>query len=199
MEKLRETTFFNEALFRLYCSKFYIKKGDFCLFKIPDKYCFEGNGYAYFQFGDQIKYFINDIEVPKWLYVTPANELNPKDYMLLKNADIKAEFVKKIGIDKLIELGTVVDSYENYPDNEMWAKSEYKIIDMSDIKLAKVVSNIGRPLEFFEYAPYLYMKNQTTGVYHLEGLHPRCKTLYDAIKMRYNGLNIKDYDIKDIK
>ena len=81
----------------------------------------------------------------------------------------------------------------------MWAKSEYKIIDMSDIKLAKVVSNIGRPLEFFEYAPYLYMKNQTTGVYHLEGLHPRCKTLYDAIKMRYNGLNIKDYDIKDIK
>ena len=199
MEKLRETTFFNEALFRLYCSKFYIKKGDFCLFKIPDKYCFEGNGYAYFQFGDQIKYFINDIEVPKWLYVTPANELNPKDYMLLKNADIKAEFVKKIGIDKLIELGTVVDSYENYPDNEMWAKSEYKIIDMSNIKLAKVVSNIGRPLEFFEYAPYLYMKNQTTGVYHLEGLHPRCKTLYDAIKMRYNGLNIKDYDIKDIK
>ena len=167
--------------------------------KIPDKYCFEGNGYAYFQFGDQIKYFINDIEVPKWLYVIPANELNPKDYMLLKNADIKAEFVKKIGIDKLIELGTVVDSYENYPDNEMWAKSEYKIIDMSNIKLAKVVSNIGRPLEFFEYAPYLHMKNQTTGEYHLEGLHPRCKTLYDAIKMRYNGLNIKDYDIKDIK
>jgi hypothetical protein len=70
---------------------------------------------------------------------------------------------------------------------------------MSDIKLAKVVSNDGKALEFFEYAPYLYMKNQTTGEYHLEGLHPRCRTLYDAIKMRYNGLNIKDYDIKDIK
>ena len=203
MEKLRETTFFNEALFRLYCSKFYIKKGDFCLFKIPDKYCFEGNGYAYFQFGDQIKYFINDIEVPKWLYVTPANELNPKDYMLLKNADIKAEFVKKIGIDKLIELGTVVDSYENYPDNEMWAKSEYKIIDMHEIiPPRKIIDRFGKlqgKQKPFKYAPFLYMKNQTTGVYHLEGLHPRCKTLYDALKMRYNGLNINNYEIKGIK
>ena len=43
------------------------------------------------------------------------------------------------------------------------------------------------------------MKNQTTGVYHLEGIHPRCKTLYDALKMRYNGLDIKNYDIRDIK
>lgn len=107
--------------------------------------------------------------------------------------------MKKIGIDRLIKLGTVVDSYENYPDNEMWTKSEYKIIDMSTLVLPKVVSNIGKPLEFFEYAPYLYMKNQTTGTYHLEGLHPRCKTLYDAIKMRYNGLNIQNFEIKDIK
>lgn len=43
------------------------------------------------------------------------------------------------------------------------------------------------------------MKNQTTGVYHLEGIHPSCRTLYDALKMRYNGLNIKDFEIKDIK
>ena len=37
MEKLRETTFFNEALFRLYCSKFYIKKGEKKLKKLTDK------------------------------------------------------------------------------------------------------------------------------------------------------------------
>lgn len=38
-----------------------------------------------------------------------------------------------------------------------------------------------------------------TWIYHLEGIHPSCKTLYDAIKIRYNGLNIKDFEIKDIK
>ena len=50
-----------------------------------------------------------------------------------------------------------------------------------------------------KYAPFLYMKNQTTGIYHLEGVHPNCKTLYDAIKMRYKDLSLPIYDIKDIK
>lgn len=121
----------------------------------------------------------------------------------MQNADIKAHFVKKIGVDRLVEFGTVVDTYENYPDNEMWAKSEYKIIDMHEfIPSRRRVDPWGHLVgkaQPFTYAPFLYMKNQTTGVYHLEGIHPRCKTLYDAIKMRYNGLNIRNYDIKDIK
>lgn len=180
---------------------YYDKTSNVCyVIKKPDEWKIEDNyTKMYYRYGNKEKFFFGMIEIPKWLYTTPAEELKPEDYFLLTNADVKAEFVKKIGINRLVDLGTVVDSYENYPENEMWAKSEYKIIDMSNLKLAKVVSNIGRPLEFFEYAPFLYMKNQTTGVYHLEGLHPRCKTLYDAIKMRYNGLNIKDYDIKDIK
>ncbi len=87
--------------------------------------------------------------------------------------------------------------------NEMWAKSEYKIIDIHKIIPPRRKQNQNGHdrgvAQRFSYAPFLYMKNQTTGVYHLEGIQPRCKTLYDAIKMRYNGLNIKDYDIKDIK
>lgn len=43
------------------------------------------------------------------------------------------------------------------------------------------------------------MTKQPPEIYRFEGIHPRCKTLYDAIKMRYNGLNIKDFEIKDIK
>ena len=78
-------------------------------------------------------------------------------------------------------------------------QNQNKIIDMSNLKIPKVVTNRAQILEFHNYAPYIYMKNQTTGVYHLEGIHPRCRTLYDAIKMRYNGLNIKDFEIKDIK
>ena len=184
---------------------YYDKSTNTChVIKKPDEWKIEDNyTKMYYRYGNKEKFFFGMIEVPKWLYTTPAEELKSEDYFLLTNADVKAEFVKKIGIDRLIKLGTVVDSYENYPDNEMWAKSEYKIIDMHEIiPPRQILDRFGishgteKP---FEYAPFLYMKNQTTGEYHLEGLHPRCKTLYDAIKMRYNGLNIKDYDIKDIK
>lgn len=174
------------------------------MIKKPDEWRIENNDTKmYYRYGNKEKYFFGRIEVPKWLYVTTAEELNPKDYLLLENADVRAEFVRKIGIDRLVELGTVIDTYENYPDNEMWVKSEYKIIDMHEIiPPRKTVNQFGNKIgnaKPFTYAPFLYMKNQTTGVYHLEGVHPRCRTLYDAIKMRYNGLNIKDFEIKDIK
>lgn len=134
---------------------------------------------------------------------TPAEELDIEDYASIRNADAKAKFVEKVGFEKLFKFGILIDTYENYPENEMWAKSEYKIIDMHKIipprrKQSQVGANMGIA-QRFSYAPFLYMKNQTTGVYHLEGLHPRCKTLYDALKMRYNGLNIQDFEIKDIK
>lgn len=179
---------------------YYDKDTNTChVIKKPDEWKIEDNNTKmYYRYGNKEKYFFRDIKVPKWLYVTPAEEINPQDYLLLENANVKAEFVRKIGIDRLVKFGTVIDSYENYPDNEMWANSEYKIIDMSGLMLPKKI--VGRTItEYFTYAPYLYMKNQTTGVYHLEGIHPRCRTLYDAIKMRYNGLNIKDFEIKDIK
>jgi hypothetical protein len=184
---------------------YYDKDTNTChVIKKPDEWKIEDNyTKMYYRYGEKERFFFDRIEVPKWLYVTPAEELNPKDYLLLQNADIKAHFVKKIGVDRLVEFGTVVDTYENYPDNEMWAKSEYKIIDMHEfIPPRRIVNQWGyviRTAKPFTYAPFLYMKNQTTGIYHLEGIHPRCRTLYDAIKMRYNELNIKNYDIKDIK
>lgn len=180
---------------------YYDKDTNIChVIKKPDEWKIEDNNTKmYYRYGNKERYFFRNLEIPKWLYVTPAEELNPKDYLLLENADVKSEFIKKIGIIKLLEFGTEIDSYENYPDNEMWAKSKYKIYDMSNLKIPKFVDSMGRVLEYYTYAPFLYMKNQTTGVYHLEGIHPRCKTLYNAIKMRYNGLNIKDYEIKDIK
>ena len=184
---------------------YYDKLRNTCnVIKKPDEWKIEDNyTKMYYRYGEKERFFFERIEVPKWLYVTPAEELNPQDYLLLQNADVKAEFARKIGVDRLVVFGTVVDTYENYPDNEMWAKSEYKIIDMHEIipsRRKRDLDGIDRGIaERFSYAPFLYMKNQTTGVYHLEGIHPRCKTLYDAIKMRYNGLNIRNYDIKDIK
>lgn len=51
----------------------------------------------------------------------------------------------------------------------------------------------------WRYAPFISTKNQTTGVYHLEGVNPKCRNLYDALKMRYKGLNLPKYEIQNIK
>lgn len=184
---------------------YYLKKDNTCyVIKKPDELkIVEEKREIYFRYGQEEFYYRNKVKLPIWLYKTKAEDLKTEDFLLLQTVDAKAVFIEKFGIERLAELGTVIDSYENYPDNEMWAKSEYKIIDMHKIIPAReITSSSGYHWDWgkaFKYAPFLYMKNQTTGVYHLEGIHPRCKTLYDAIKMRYKGLKIKDFEIKDIK
>ncbi len=184
---------------------YYLKKDNTCyVIKKPDELKIDADKKEiYFRYGQEEFYYKNKVKLPVWLYKTKADDLKTEDFLLLQNADAKAVFIEKFGIDRLAKLGTVIDSYENYPDNEMWAKSEYKIIDMHKIipgreRIDRWKNSRDRAKPF-TYAPFLYMKNQTTGVYHLEGIHPRCKTLYDAIKMRYKGLKIKDFEIKDIK
>jgi len=153
---------------------------------------------------DNKKYcYLNCIKVPQWLYDTPREELNFAEIMKIKNIDIRTEAIKKYGMERLVEYGKLIDSYENYPDNEWWAKSEYKIYDMHELLPPQKVINkrTNRVIreEYYKYAPFLYMKNQTTGVYHLEGIDPKCKTLYHAIKMRYNELDLPKYKIENIK
>ena len=166
----------------------------------PDELKLEDNYDVYYRYGDyEFCVWNGRIAVPPRIYKTNINDLGLEDLLLLKTNDLRAEFLKRNNIAPLAKFGIVVDSYENYPENESWIKSEYKLIDMHKIVPPKTIDSQHELSEDYTYAPYLYMKNQTTGVYHLEGVNPECKTLYDAIKMRYNKLNIKDYDIKDIK
>lgn len=136
---------------------------------------------AYSGLGDFKIYTLNGVDVPEWLAMTPAQELDIAQYNDIENADVKAEFVRKVGIERFIEKGKVIDTYENYDqeENPWWWKSEYELIDMNFI------------FESFSYAPYLKMTNQTTGVYHVEGVSPNCQTLEDAIKERFGGRNMK--------
>ena len=146
--------------------------------------------------------YCNGVKVPKWLYDANKEDLKISDFNKLTNADTRTLFIEKAGIEKFIEKGEIIDSYENYPENEWWAKSEYKLIDMKKIlikEIEKTFSGRNRRIKYYDYAPFLMMKNQTTGVYHLEGVSPDCKDLYDAIKMRYKGLNLPKYDIENIK
>ena len=149
------------------------------------------------------EYYCNGIKVPDWLYKSKKEDLDIKMYSEISNADIKAIFVKKIGLEKFIKKGKVIDTWKNYPDNEWWAKSEYQLIDMKNILVKEVVKNNwsgkNRRIIRYDYAPYLCMKNQTTGEYHMEGVSPDCRNLYDALKMRYQILDLPSYEIKNIK
>jgi hypothetical protein len=133
--------------------------------------------------GDFKVYSLNGVTVPEYLAVTPSHELEIKKYLEESNADVKAEFVRKAGVERFLELGKLVDSYSNPKykgkDYEWWRKSEYELWDMS-----KLFSSL-------DYAPYLKMLNPTTKVWHMEGVSPACRTLKDAIKERFGGRDMK--------
>ena len=131
--------------------------------------------------GDFKVYSLNGVTVPEYLAVTPAQDLNVDDYLKENNADIKAEFIRKAGVEKFLNLGKLVDSYKNYSKakHEWWHKSQYELWDMK-----KLFTSLN-------YAPYLKMLNPTTGIWHLEGVSPKCNSVKDALKERFGGRELK--------
>lgn len=125
-------------------------------------------------------YYLNGVKVPKYLVMTPSHELTVEQFKAEKNADIRAEFIRKMGVERLLEEGKKVDTYENY-DYPFWSESEYELWDMSAI------------FTTHNYAPFLKMRNPTTKVWHVEGVSPSCRTLGDAIKERFGG---RDFTIE---
>jgi hypothetical protein len=119
-------------------------------------------------------YFLNGVRVSEYLATTPEEQLDIQKFHDIKNADERTEFVRKYGIDRMLEFGKKIDSYENYND-EWFTKSEYELYDMAEL------------FEGVEYAPHIKMTNQTTGVYHVEAVSPKCNTIYEALKERFGG------------
>jgi hypothetical protein len=126
-------------------------------------------------------YYLNGVSVPEVLVKTPSEKLSMEFFKNEKNADVKAEFVRKYGVERMIEMGKEIDSFENYSqtDNPWWYKSEYQLYDMKEL------------FPGIEYQPYLKMRNQTTNIWHMEAVSPACRTLKDAIKERFGGREMK--------
>ena len=139
--------------------------------------------------------YCNRIKVPEFVFNTNKENAEIDRFNEIKNVDIRSIFIKKVGIEKFIKYGRVIDSWENYPENEWWVKSEYQLIDLAHIFKRGIYYN----KHWYDNILYLCMKNQTTGEYHLEGVTPDCVNLYSALKMRYKNLNLSDYEIKNIK
>jgi hypothetical protein len=124
--------------------------------------------------GDCVVYALNGVEVPQWLAETHSSKIDIKRYHEITNADVRTEFVRKVGIERMLDFGKKIDSYKKYNET-WWTKSEYEIYDMAPL------------FEGVSYAPHLYMLNQTTGVYHLEALSPDVRNLKDAMRDRFDG------------
>ena len=125
-------------------------------------------------------YMLNGVNVPEYLAVTKSEKLDIEFFKKETNADVKAEFIRKFGIDRMVSMGKKVDTYKNYSNGEWWDKSRYELIDMSPI------------FPTISYAPHIKMVNQTIkGVYHLESVAPECKNLEQALNWREETKNKK--------
>lgn len=144
-------------------------------------HCDGGPALEFAGLGDFKIFCLNGVAVPEYLAVTPGHQLDLKQYHSEKNADVKAEFIRKAGIERFLELGKKLDSYDKYDqeENTWWWKSEYELWDMSSL------------FPNLEAAPYLKMLNQTTGGWHMEGVSPKCTTLKQAIKERFGGRDMR--------
>ena len=130
-------------------------------------------------------YVLNGVTVPKELVMTPASELTLDYYSKIKSADVKIEFIAKFGIDRMVSLGKVIDTYLNYKDHPYWndlifGKSEYKLIDMS------------QHLNGDRAAIYLSMIHQGNGSTCVECVGEGVKTIKQALDIRA-GANMDDY------
>lgn len=148
-------------------------------------HCETGPAIEYGGYGEFKIWALNNIEVPQWLAETDGHKLDVTKYHSLTNADVKAQFVLKAGIERFLDLGKKIDTYENYDQEEQpwWWKSQYELWDMSAI------------FSSIKYAPHLKMLNQTTGIWHLEPVSPKSRKLPDALKERFDGRDLKIVEI----
>tara|TARA_R110000765_G_scaffold28525_6_gene68722 strand:- start:1972 stop:3039 length:1068 start_codon:yes stop_codon:yes gene_type:complete len=118
-------------------------------------------------------YALYGVSVSKELAVTPARDLDfDTNFLQEQNADVKAVFLRKVGVEALLEKGSKIDTYEKY-SIDWWDKSEYELWDMESLFTSH------------DYAPHLRMKNQTTGVWHVEAVSKDCKNIEEALKERF--------------
>jgi len=112
-------------------------------------------------------WMLNGVRVGKELIITPAEKLNPQLVVKEKNAEIRRELVRKIGIERVCQHlnAKCIDKKGGY---------ELLLLDLGDNRKR----------------PYLKMRNPSIGTYHIEGVEPQIRTVEDALVWR-NGTKEK--------
>lgn len=118
------------------------------------------------------EYFLNGVSVSKELAETPAVHLDPKILVTEKNAEVRREIVRKIGLERIVSAlnAEIIDKEVVELKNGQKLEYEVVLLDLGD----------GRK------RPYLKMINPSIDTVHIEGVSRECKTVKDALKFR-NG------------
>ena len=109
---------------------------------------------------------LNGVRVPEWLVETKAARLDARKFAELDNAEIRREFVRKVGIERIVtELGAEV----------LDRRGEYELLSVD------LGGQTGK-------WPYLKMRNPSIGVWHLEAVVKECATVEQALNWRNGGV-----------
>ncbi len=109
---------------------------------------------------------LNGVRIPQWLSETRTEDIDPRKLLKIDNAQVRAEFVRKVGIERVCYglKAKCVDKKGNY---------ELLMLDLQD----------GRR------RPYLKMLNPSVpDLWHIEGVHPSCLDVASALKWRNGGI-----------
>jgi hypothetical protein len=106
-------------------------------------------------------WMLNGVRVPRWLAETRDTQIDPRRILDIRNVDVRREFVRKVGADRLCySLNAVcLDRQGNY---------ELLNLDLGDGRVR----------------PYLKMLNPSIGTWHVEGVAPGCRTVAQALAWR---------------
>jgi hypothetical protein len=94
--------------------------------------------------------------------MTPAEQIDPGSVFAEENAEIRRELIRKIGIERFLSKAShkVISTIGNYA--------------LLSVELSPDIRD----------ARYLKMLNPSIGTWHVEGVHPSCGTVEQAINWR---------------
>ena len=104
---------------------------------------------------------LNGVPVEPWLAETRAEDIDPRKIADIANAEVRREFVRKIGLERI--------AY----------KCQAETLDtMGDYALLRIDVGQGRKWT------YLKMLNPSIGLWHVEGVPLECRTVEEALHFR---------------
>jgi hypothetical protein len=107
---------------------------------------------------------LNGVAVPDWLAAQPADAIDPRRLPAIPNAEVRRQFIRKVGLGRVLRaLGARVIN----------SSGPYELLELD--------------LEDGRRRPFLKMQNPSVDAVHIEGVHPRCRTVQEALNYR-NGL-----------
>jgi len=106
----------------------------------------------------------NGVRVTEQIILHP-DTLTPQQIVQETNAQVRQVMVERIGIERVCQMfhAQAVDTHGTY---------QLLMLDLGD----------GRK------RPYLKMVNPSVGCYHIEGVHPDCQTVQQAINWRAGNI-----------